>query len=288
MSAVAPDLSIFEQFGFERPPVGLKFSRTQPEGMPLLGRRIALCEALAEAHKGEAFVYSAADEVCAGSLPLGNEEIGPPFAAGEVGPVLGVFKEARANRRIYEGLPKLDPGTARYIAFAPLGKFAFDPDVLTVTATPSQAEVILRASVYTVGGVYESRMTPVLGCAWLFVYPFISGKLQLHDDGARLGHEGPRRTAAGAGAAVHPLRPAADGRGEPRGHGLDPARVLRRQRWLRQALHRGGTGARRRLDAQATVCPGSNWTLLHGTPMWLTQAQEAFGDVQLRSGLVIR
>jgi uncharacterized protein (DUF169 family) len=177
MSAGAPDLSIFDRFGFERPPVGLKFSRLQPEDIPLLGRRIALCEALVEAHKGEAFVYSAADEVCAGSLPLGNEEIGPAFAAGEVGPALGVFKEARANRRIYERLPKLDPGTARYVTFAPLDKIAFDPDVLTVTATPSQAEVILRASIYTVGGMYESRMTPVLGCAWLFVYPFISGKL---------------------------------------------------------------------------------------------------------------
>ena len=37
--------------------------------------------------------------------------------------------------------------------------------------------MLLRASIYTTGGVYESRTTPVLGCAWLYVYPFISGKL---------------------------------------------------------------------------------------------------------------
>jgi uncharacterized protein (DUF169 family) len=177
IATAGPDLSVFERFAFERPPVGLKFSRVPLEGIPPLGRRIALCEALAEAHKGEAFLYSAEDELCAGSLPLGNAPIEPPFAAGEVGPILGVFKEARANRRVYEGLPRLDPGTARYLAFAPLGRITFDPDVLTVTASVSQAEVILRASTYTVGGVYESRTTPVLGCAWVFVYPFVSGRL---------------------------------------------------------------------------------------------------------------
>lgn len=177
MTSGVPDLSVFERFGFERPPVGLKFSRLRPEGLERVGRKIALCEALAEAHKGEAFFYSADDEVCAGSLPLGNEEIEPQFASGELGPRLGVFKEARANRRLYQTLPKLDRGTARYVAFAPLAKLTFDPDVLVVTATPSQAEVLLRASIYTCGGMYESRTTPVLGCAWLFVYPFVSGKL---------------------------------------------------------------------------------------------------------------
>jgi len=88
-----------------------------------------------------------------------------------------VFKEARANRRVYEGLPKLDPGTARFVTFAPLDKLTFDPDVLVVTATVAQAEILLRASTYTLGGMYESRTTPVLGCAWVFVYPFVSGRL---------------------------------------------------------------------------------------------------------------
>jgi uncharacterized protein (DUF169 family) len=171
------DLSVFDRFEFERPPVGLKFSRLEPAGIPPLGRKIALCEALAEAHKGEAFVYGATDELCAGGFVLGNADIEPPFSAGEAGPLLGVFEEARANRRVYSDLPRLEPGTARYVAFAPLDKISFDPDVLVVTAPVAQAEVLLRASVFSRGGRYESRTTPVLGCAWLFVYPFISGRL---------------------------------------------------------------------------------------------------------------
>jgi len=177
VSVKKPDLSVFERFDFERPPVGLSFSRRKPEGLEPLGRKIALCETLALAHEGRAFYYTAEDEICAGSLPLGNADIEPPFASGELGPLLEVFGTERANRRIYQVLPKLDKDTARYVSFAPLDKLSFDPDVLVVTATPSQAEIILRASAYTTGAMYESRGTTVVGCAWLYVYPYISGKL---------------------------------------------------------------------------------------------------------------
>ena len=173
----APDLSVFEKFEFERPPVGLKFSRLQPEGYEPVGRPIALCETLAEAHTGRAFFYAATDEICAGGMPLGNAEIEPAFGGGEIGPLLEVFKEARANRRIYEVLPKLQPGTAGFITFAPLDKLTFDPDVLVVTARVSQAEIVLRASSWTTGRPYVSKSTPVIGCAWLYVYPFLSGEL---------------------------------------------------------------------------------------------------------------
>ena len=118
----APDLSVFEGFELERPPVGLKFSRLQPRGAEPVGRPIALCETLAEAHTGRAFFYAATDEICAGGMPLGNAEMEPAFGGGDFGPLLEVFKEARANRRVYEALPKLQPGTARFITFAPLDK----------------------------------------------------------------------------------------------------------------------------------------------------------------------
>jgi uncharacterized protein (DUF169 family) len=176
-ASAVPELSVFEGFEFERPPVGLKFSRLRPEGVEPVGRPIALCETLAEAQTGRSFCYAATDEICAGGMPLGNAVIEPPFAGGEIGPLLEVFKEARANRRIYQVLPKLDPGTARFITFAPLDKLTFDPDVLVVTARVSQAEVILRASSWTTGRPYVSRSTPVIGCAWLYVYPFVSGEL---------------------------------------------------------------------------------------------------------------
>jgi hypothetical protein len=233
MAAGVPDLSVFERFRFERPPVGVKFSRPRPQGIAPLGRKIALCEALADAHKGEAFVYSADDELCAGSLPLGNEEIEPQFAAGDWGPPLGVFKEARANRRLYRDLPKLDKGTAKYVAFAPLDKLTFDPDVLVVTAAPGQAEVLLRASTFTRGGIYESRTTPVLGLRLALRVPVRQRQAQLHDDRPGLGHEGAPRAAGGAGARLDPLRPAGDDGRQPERHGVGAALHGRKRR-----LHR--------------------------------------------------
>jgi len=61
--------------------------------------------------------------------------------------------------------------------FAPLDEIDFDPDVLLITGTPSQAEIVLRASYYTTGKLLTSKMTPVIGCAWIYVYPYISGEI---------------------------------------------------------------------------------------------------------------
>jgi uncharacterized protein (DUF169 family) len=70
---------------------------------------------------------------------------------GMVGPELKIFKEARANKRLYTQVPRIDKSTVNYAAFAPLDKLTFDPDVLIVTAEVSQAEIILRANSYTSG-----------------------------------------------------------------------------------------------------------------------------------------
>ena len=44
-------------------------------------------------------------------------------------------------------------------------------------ATPSQAEIVLRAISYSTGELWESVKTPVLSCAWIFAYPWLTGKV---------------------------------------------------------------------------------------------------------------
>jgi len=107
------------------------------------------------------------------------EDSDPIFESGQMGPRLGIFKEARANRRIYPVIPRLTQGTVNYVAFSPLDKLSFEPDVLVVTANPSQAEILLRAHSYTTGKMWSAKGTPVIGCAWLFIYPYLSGELNL-------------------------------------------------------------------------------------------------------------
>jgi len=171
------DLSIFKKFNFERPPVGVKFLLNKPDGIPKLKKTLALCEMLREAHQAPPFYATKEDFECVGPLILGMEEPDPIFESGQIGPRLGLFKEDRANRRIYPPIPKLAQGTCRYIVFAPLDKMTFEPDVLLVTADPTQAEILTRAYSYTTGKMWTAKGSTVIGCAWLFVYPYLSGEL---------------------------------------------------------------------------------------------------------------
>jgi uncharacterized protein (DUF169 family) len=182
------DLSVFEKLGLEKPPVGVKFLFEKPEGIPRLDKKLGLCEMLIEAQTGNVFYADLDNHECAGPVPLGMVEMDPFYEAGQIGPCLEVFKEGRANRRIYEVIPKLAKGSCNYTVFAPLDKLTFDPDVLVLSGPVRKMEIVLRSFSYTTGAMYESRSTPVLGCAWTFVYPYLSGKINFGVSGLTFGH----------------------------------------------------------------------------------------------------
>jgi uncharacterized protein (DUF169 family) len=188
LTKLTTDLSIFKKLELEKQPVGVKFLYGKPEGIQKLDKTMGLCEMVPEAQKGKVFYAGLEDHECAGPIPLGMVDMEPFFEAGQLGPRLEIFKEARANRRIYQHIPKLVHGTCNYTVFAPLDKLTFEPDVLVVTGTVRQAEIILRSMSYTTGQMYESKGTPVLGCAWTFVYPYVTGKINFSVAGLTFGH----------------------------------------------------------------------------------------------------
>ena len=53
----------------------------------------------------------------------------------------------------------------------------YDPDLLIMLAREEQTEVLLRAMSYSTGKMWTSKSTGVIGCAWLFVYPYLTGEL---------------------------------------------------------------------------------------------------------------
>ena len=102
----------------------------------------------------------------------------PIFEAGEIGPSEGIYQEARANRRIYQYIPKLARNTVRYVAFSPVDSgLPFDPDIVVFTANVRQAEILMRALAYSTGKPLTAKTTPVLLCSWLFIYPFVTGEV---------------------------------------------------------------------------------------------------------------
>jgi uncharacterized protein (DUF169 family) len=187
MSSIQQDLSIFNKFKFERKPVGVKFLPTKPDGIKMLDKILDFCEMLVEAQNGSTFYVVKENFTCIGPLILGMVDSDPIFESGQVGPKLEVFKEARANRRIYQFIPKLAKDTVNYVAFSPLDKLSFEPDVLIVTADPSQAEIILRANSYATGKMWSAKGTPVAACAWLYIYPYVSGELNFTMPGFSFG-----------------------------------------------------------------------------------------------------
>jgi uncharacterized protein (DUF169 family) len=179
MSPVKRDLSVFNRFNFERPPVGVKFLFNRPEGIERLGKDTNFCSMLKEAQFSQAPFYAEpGQQMCKAGAYVWGTESQKVFESGLFGVALKVFKDPRADIKIHQHVRRLDKNIVRYIAFSPLDKMPFDPDLLIVmTDSVSQAEIILRAMTYTTGEKISSKMTFVMGCAWIFAYPYLTGQV---------------------------------------------------------------------------------------------------------------
>lgn len=178
---------IFSRFDFEVPPVAVKFCNESPDPLKPLEGKLDLCEMLKKAQQEEGFFVTKENFTCIGPLLLGMVEAEPIFEQGRVGPRLGAFRDERANRRIYQYLPRLPKNSITYVAFCPLDKATFDPDLLVILADVQQAEILLRAHSYSTGEMWHARGTPVASCAWIFVYPYITGEINFTITGIGFG-----------------------------------------------------------------------------------------------------
>jgi uncharacterized protein (DUF169 family) len=186
------NLAILDKFDFDIAPVGVKFLAKQPDGLERLEANTALCEMLGKAQRGNAFFADAANHTCeAGQYVLGQADISAPFVSGEFGAGLKIFEAPRSASRLYLHIPKIDRGVANYVAFSPLDKLNFDPDLLILIADARQTEIILRAMSYRSGKIWVSKSSPAIGCAWIYSYPFLTGELNYFVTG--LGHGMKRR-----------------------------------------------------------------------------------------------
>ena len=174
------DLSVFKRFDFKYSPIGVKFALKKPAPIFPIKGKAAFCEMIKIAQEGESFYAAKDDHECKAALiPLGLSEPDPVFSSGQIGPKLGVYDDARANRKIYENMYKVEKDTVKYVVFAPLDKLSFSPDLLIVTATPYQAEIILRAMSFRTGAAWNAKGTTVMGCVYLYLYPYVTGELNM-------------------------------------------------------------------------------------------------------------
>ncbi len=182
------NFSVLYEFKFEIQPVGVKFLPRQPEGINRLDKKMALCEMLKMAQEGEIFYAEKSNHTCeAGPYILGQSEPEPQLISGEFGAGLGAFKDTRAASRVYNYIPKILRNAVNYVVLSPLDKLSFDPDVMIFLIPTSQAWIFLRAMSYKTGKMWSSRFSSVIGCSWLFVYPFLSGEVNFITSGLGFG-----------------------------------------------------------------------------------------------------
>jgi uncharacterized protein (DUF169 family) len=192
MSLNKRDFAVLDKFDFDVQPVGVKFLSRRPDMVERLGEKMAFCEMLKKAQEGNAFFADAENHTCeAGLYVLGQADSPEPFINGEFGAGLKIFEAPRSASRLYLHIPTIGKGIVHYVAFSPLDKLSFDPDLLVVLADTNQTEILLRAMSYQTAKVWVSKFTPAIGCAWTYVYPYLRGELNYFVTG--LGHGMKRR-----------------------------------------------------------------------------------------------
>ena len=192
MTLTKKDFAIFDKFGFDVPPVAVKFSAKCPDTVDRLGEKIALCEMLKKAQEGNAFYADAENHYCeAGLYMLGQTDIPAPFISGEYGAGLKIFNGPRAAGRLYLHIPTISAGVVNYVSFSPLDKLTFEPDLLIILARTDQTEILLRSVTYKTGDIWLSRASSAMGCAWVFIHPYLKGEVNYLVTG--LGHGMKRR-----------------------------------------------------------------------------------------------
>jgi len=186
------NVAVLDRFKFDVPPVGVRFLAKRPDKIEPLDEKMALCEMLKQAQEGRTFFADAANHTCeAGLYVLGQADISEPFASGDFGAGLKIFEGPRSASRLYLHIPKIGRGLVNYVAFSPLGKLQFEPDLLILLASSQQTEIILRAMSYRSAKIWTSKFSPAIGCAWTYIYPYLTGELNYFVTG--LGHGMKRR-----------------------------------------------------------------------------------------------
>jgi len=183
------DFSVLDKFNFERKPVGVKFQIQKPEGISKPGKPLNMCEMLKHAQEGYVFYVGEEDLVCVGieQMILGMKDPEPVLVSGVFGGEEGLFEGDNACRAMYNVLPVMPKNSVRYAVFGPIDKITFEPDLLIMTANINQAQSLLRSINYSDGMPFVSKTTPVVACAWMYIYPVVSGELNYIVTGLGLG-----------------------------------------------------------------------------------------------------
>ena len=183
---------LFKKLELDYPAVAIKFCRNRPLGFEQTDGQKPLCTYLIQAQKEEkAFYITVENESCMGKVVLGMESLESPMGSvhlsGFVGKNFGAYRTPAANARLYYEAPMLKMGAVNHVLFCPVSLCEFNPDLIICVADAEKTEILLRASSYISGDLWESKCSYVMSCAWTYIYPYLSGKVNHLFTGMHLG-----------------------------------------------------------------------------------------------------
>ena len=163
-------------------PVAVKFYAVKPENFGLkykhTDKRMSLCQFVSYAQKTHSSFYiDKTNEDCMGRTVLGMVQEPPLGASGQAGFDFGVFRNQDANSRLYYNIPTAIRDTINYVIFSPIDQCEFNPDVVVFVGDTDLADIVMRATSYISGDLWESKSSSVLSCAWTYMYTWLSGKV---------------------------------------------------------------------------------------------------------------
>lgn len=163
-------------------PVAVKFYAVKPENFGLkykhTDKRMSLCQFVSYAQKTHSSFYiDKTNEDCMGRTVLGMVQEPPLGASGQAGFDFGVFRNQDANSRLYYNIPIAIRDTINYVIFSPIDQCEFNPDVVVFVGDSDMADIVMRATSYISGDLWESKSSSVLSCAWTYIYTWLSGKV---------------------------------------------------------------------------------------------------------------
>lgn len=163
-------------------PVAVKFYAVKPENFGLkykhTDKRMSLCQFVSYAQKTHSSFYiDKTNEDCMGRTVLGMVQEPPLGASGQAGFDFGVFRNQDANSRLYYNIPIAIRDTINYVIFSPIDQCEFNPDVVVFVGDSDMANIVMRATSYISGDLWESKSSSVLSCAWTYMYTWLSGKV---------------------------------------------------------------------------------------------------------------
>ena len=158
--------------------VAVKYLYSCPENVEHVDKTMSFCQFVKEAQtSGRKFFITKDDDDCFGKMVLGMIPKPGLAASGQAGYDFGVFKSQAPNARLYNEITTLVPGAVNFVEFSPVEICDFDPDLLICVADTEKADILMRATSYISGDLWESKSSSVLSCAWMYSYPYVSGKV---------------------------------------------------------------------------------------------------------------